>query len=251
LGGTSGLKIRLEGTNPASCQVFDAWVLWTLINDGTTHNGTGVGVGAGVGVGVGVGAGVGVGVGVGTGFGVGVGAGVGVGVGTGVGVGDGDGVTSGIPSMMPLRIGKAAVALTVIGVPTSLPMTGVMSENPQVILTTTGDPTPVPLGKLGAGTGFWRVQFTPAASLRTRFEYAVCTLRFAGAVQASGFIAAKLAASRVALLSVSQPRKTRPKSTPNRTRSRTNGMVRANSVRLWPRRDSPWRDVFERRAKCI
>ena len=91
--------------------------------------------------------------------------GVGVGVGVGDGDGEGDGVTTGMSSMVPLRIGKAAVALTVIGLPTSALMTGVMSEKPHVILTTTGEPIPVPLGKLGAGTGDWSTQFTPAASL--------------------------------------------------------------------------------------
>jgi len=48
-------------------------------------------------------------------------------------------------------------------------MTGVMSENPQVIFTTAGEPIPVPLGKVGGGTGDWRAQLTCAASFRTRF----------------------------------------------------------------------------------
>jgi hypothetical protein len=166
LGGTNGLKIRFDDTNPAWVHVLDAAVLWALISDGTVQIAAGVAVGTGVGVGVGVGAGVGVA----DGFGVGVGPGVGEGVGDGVGLGDGEGVTSGMSSIVPLRIGNAEDALTVRVLPSRLLITGVIKEKPQVIETTAGEPIPVPLGKLGTGIGDWSAQFTCAASFRTRFE---------------------------------------------------------------------------------
>ena len=118
------------------------------------------------------------------------------------------------------------------------PMSGVISENSQVIATTAGDPMAVPFGNVGSGSVAGRVQLIAAASAVIRRSYSAWAARLPGAAQAVGLMAAKLAASRTALVSVTQPRKTRPKSTPNRTISMTTGKLIANSTRPWPRGSS-------------
>ena len=81
-----------------------------------------------------------------------VGGGVSVTTGAdGVGTNVGRTPPIGVPSMLPPRIGNEADELTLTGLPTKLPMSGVMSENWQVIDTTAGDPMSVPFGKTGVG----------------------------------------------------------------------------------------------------
>jgi hypothetical protein len=70
----------------------------------------------------------------------------------GVGVPCGSPDPTGIPAITPLRIGKDAEELTEIGLPRMFLITGVISENRQVMATTAGDPMSVPFGKVGGGS---------------------------------------------------------------------------------------------------
>ena len=103
--------------------------------------------------------------------------------------------------------------------------------NWQVMDTTAGDPTSVPFGKAGFGRTAGSVQLISSDSALMRRANSARAAGLPGALQASGFIAAKLAASRTAFVSVTQPRKTRPKSTPKRIISITTGKLIANSTR--------------------
>src|SRR5580765_4662149 len=55
----------------------------------------------------------------------------------------------GVPSMDPARTGNEAEALTLTMLPRTLPIIGVMTENRQVMATTAGEPSVVPLGYVG------------------------------------------------------------------------------------------------------
>src|SRR5437870_3350942 len=105
---------------------------------------------------------------------------------------------------------------------------GVISENRQVTATVAGDPISVPDGNVGVGSGLGSVQLMePDSALMSR-RYSDCAAALPAPVQAFGLIAAKVAASRTALLRVTQPMNTRPKSTPNRIIIITTGKAIAN-----------------------
>src|SRR5262249_25307391 len=123
-------------------------------------------------------------------------------------------------------------ALTLIALPSRLLSSGVISENRQVIETVAGEPISVPDGNVGVGSGLGIVQLIDEDSALISRANSAWALRLPGAVHAFGVIPAKLAASRVAFVSVTQPMKTRPKSMPNRIMSITTGKVMANSTRL-------------------
>src|SRR4051794_31011435 len=212
---TSGWNARCAVTNPLVVQIAGADLAWTPTRFGTVHVGGAVGSCDGVGMGVDVGTGVCVGV-----------------AGGAVGPTVGSTPPPGVPAIAPLRTGNDADALTGIELPRRLPISGVISEKRQVIETMTGEPISVPLGKLGVGVVAGNAQLLPPASALISRANSVCAAAFAGACHAYGFSDAKFAASRAAFVSVTQPRKTRPKSTPKRIRSSTTGAVMANSTRL-------------------
>ena len=76
-----------------------------------------------------------------------------------------------------------------MGLPSSMPMNGVMRLKPQCSSTFAGAPMLVPDGNVGAGTAA-RVQLMFDASVFTRRAYSDWTARLYGSVQAVGFIAA-------------------------------------------------------------
>src|SRR5262245_60277519 len=123
------------------------------------HVGTGVPVGATVGAAV-VGGVVG-------------GAAVGAWVTTGPAENVGRPVVICVPPIRPLRIGNEAEALTLIASPSMLLMSGVISENRHVTATTVGDPTSVPVGKVGAGRVSGRAQLIWSDSLVISRSYSV------------------------------------------------------------------------------
>ena len=96
---------------------------------------------------------------------------------------------AGMPWMLPLRTGKADDALTGIGLPVSMPMSGVMRLKLQWSSTTTGAPMPVPFGNAGAGSATDE-QLMSVASVVTSRVYSVWTAMLYGRVHAVGFIAA-------------------------------------------------------------
>src|SRR4051812_43197378 len=214
---TSGWNARCAVTKPLVVQIAGADFAWTPTRFGTVHVGGAVGSCDGVGMGVDVGTGVCVGV-----------------AGGAVGPTVGSTPPPGVPAIAPLRIGNDADALTGIELPRRLLISGGINEKRRVIETMTGEPISVPLGKEGVGVA-GNEQLLPPASAVIRRANSVWAAAFAGACHAYGFSDAKFAASRAAFVSVTQPRKTRPKSTPKRIRSRTTGAVIANSTRLWPR----------------
>src|SRR6185369_15865678 len=101
--------------------------------------------------------------------------------------------------------------------------------------TTAGEPRDRPLGYVGSGSVAGIVQLMSWTSALIIRRYSAWTVRSTGDWNALGLSAAKLAASRTALLSVTQPRNTRPKSTPKAIISMTTGNAIANSTRPWPR----------------
>jgi hypothetical protein len=117
-----------------------------------------------------------------------------VGVGPAVPVGAGDAVgaidCAGTPAMLPLRTGKADDALTGIGLPVRMPMSGVMRLKLQWSSTTAGAPMLVPFGNAGTGIGDGIEQLMSVASVVTRRVYSVWTAMLYGRVHAVGFIAA-------------------------------------------------------------
>src|SRR6185369_9624894 len=150
--------------------------------------------------------------------------------------------------MKPLRIGNDADALTLIAFPRTFLMIGVIREKRHVTATVAGEPISWPAGKVGVGSGFGSVQLIAAASALISRTYSAWAEVLPGDVHAFGLMAAKLAASRMALLRVTQPMNTRPKSMPNRIISITTGKAMANSTMLWPRGSRPRRRPRRRRA---
>src|SRR5687767_4866593 len=189
-GGTSGEKIT-DPVKPASDQFSWALLDWTLSRLITVQVG-GVGTGVGVGIGVGVGVGVGVAPGAAVGSVVAVGPAVGVGPAVSVGAGDAVGASeaAGTPWMLPFRTGNADDALTGIGLPVRMPMSGVMRLKLQWSSTTAGAPMFVPFGNAGAGIGTGIEQLMSVASVVTRRVYSAWTGLLYGRVHAVGFIAA-------------------------------------------------------------
>src|ERR1043165_6070613 len=89
-------------------------------------------------------------------------------------------------------------------------------------------------------------QLMPVVSLVMRRWYSDWTDRLTGDWKPEGLSAAKFAPSRTALLRLTQPRNTRPKSMPKAIISMTTGNAMANSTRPWPRGSSDSR----RRTAC-
>ena len=123
-----------------------------------------------------------------------VGAGPGVPVGLTLAVGAGEAVgsvlSSGMSSMLPLRIGNADDAETGIGSPVSMPMNGVIRLNWQLSSTVAGAPMPVPSPNVGAEIGDSSVQLMFDASVSMSRSYSSWMARLYGSVQAVGFMAA-------------------------------------------------------------